>query len=329
MKETRCNPKISVIVPIYNADRYLEKCIGSIINQTYKNLEIILIDDGSTDQSSEIAELYAQEDSRIILKRQVNGGESAARNSGLKLATGEYIAFADCDDWIEPDMYESLVREAVKERADIVISGWYKDTEYQSNKIRNEKKVREKVFSGETLLRYLYERDSYREFAYMWDKLYKRELFYDEDGEMILFDMDLKLGGDVLCLGRVALRVKRAVYVDEAFYHYVQRKESGCHTEDISRRLDWLQAYIRLIAIFYEKRINEEIIDLLKRFLVYHSAVVADMAYNQKDQAALLYCKEIIVKYRQEYERLNMEKPERIEWLSKILGYKLKEGIDI
>ncbi len=323
--ELRRNPKISVIVPVYNSEFYLEKCIDSIMNQSYKNLEIILIDDGSTDQSCEIVKLYAQKDQRIILKRQDNAGESAARNNGLKLATGEYIGFVDCDDWIEPDMYECLVEQAVKENADIVISGWYKDTEYESNKIRNEKEVRERVFSGETLLRYLYERDSYREFAYMWDKLYKKELFHDENGETILFDENLKLGGDVLCLGRIALNVKKAVYVDKAFYHYIQRKESGCHTEDISRHLDWLQAYIQLIAIFYEKGINEEIINLLKRFLVYHSAVTADMAYHQEDRGALRYCKAIIEKYKQQYERLNVEKPERIEWLNSILNHTLQE----
>ena len=300
--------KVSIIIPIYNTEKYLERCLSSVC---------------STDQSGEIAEEFRQKDSRIILKHQENSGESAARNSGLVLSSGDYIGFIDCDDWIEAGMYEKLVEELEKSNADIAISGWYKDTLSESIKIKNEKEVEESIFTGKKLLRYLYERDSYREFAYIWDKLYKRELLYDENGKMILFDMSLMLGADAVWLGRVALNVDKAVYVNKTFYHYIQREDSGCHSRDISRRLDWLKAYIDLIDIFYEKEISIEIIDLLKRFLVYHSAIVADMAYNQKNKDALAYCKKIITDYKDEYEKLNMDKPERIKWLSKILDYRL------
>lgn len=315
--------KVSIIIPIYNTEKYLEKCLNSLCDQTYKNLEIICIDDGSTDASGKIADAFAQNDTRIIVKHQKNQGESAARNSGLQLASGEYIGFMDCDDWIEPDMYENLVRAIEKENADIAIGGWYKETATESIRIKNEKKVENNVFLGEKLLEYLYERDSYREFAYMWDKLYKRKLLYDEDGELILFDTQLRLGGDVLFLGRVSLNAKKAVYIDKAFYHYLQREESGCHSKNIDRRLDWLKAYIILIDIFERKDVEEKIIDLLKRFLVYHSANVAQMAYEQKNKDALHYCKKIIVQYQQQYERLNTDKAERIEWLRGILAYRI------
>ena len=315
--------KVSIIIPIYNTEKYLEKCLSSVCCQTYKNLEIICINDGSTDRSGEIAEKFAKKDSRIILKHQKNSGESAARNIGLQLASGEYIGFIDCDDWIEEDMYDSLVKELENENADIAVSGWYKDKEYESIRIKNEKEITEKSFSGEKFLEYLYERDSYREFAYMWDKLYKRKLFYDENGEMILFDTNLRLGGDVLCLGRIALNVKKAVYLNRAFYHYIQREDSGCHSENISKRIDWLKAYIELINIFYDKRIKEDIIALLKRFLVYHSAVVYEMSYKQGNKEAMIYCGKIIADYGQEYERLNADKPERIEWLKNILSHEL------
>jgi glycosyltransferase involved in cell wall biosynthesis len=103
------NPLISVIVPIYNTEKYLRECLDSLINQTYKNLQIILINDGSKDKSGKICEEYAGKDSRIIYKRVENGGVSSARNKGLALATGDYYHFPDSDDYLELDTYEYLL----------------------------------------------------------------------------------------------------------------------------------------------------------------------------------------------------------------------------
>lgn len=111
--------KISVIVPVYNVETYLRECIDSIINQTYKNLEIILVDDGSTDSSPAICDQYAQKDRRILVIHKGNGGASDARNAGLDVATGDYIGFIDSDDYIEADMYEVLLNNAIKYKADI------------------------------------------------------------------------------------------------------------------------------------------------------------------------------------------------------------------
>ena len=102
------NPKISVIVPVYNTEAYLKECVDSIVNQTYQNLEILLVDDGSTDNSGAMAEKFALEDKRVRVFHKENGGSSSARNLGIKEATGEYIGFIDSDDYIEPDMYELL-----------------------------------------------------------------------------------------------------------------------------------------------------------------------------------------------------------------------------
>lgn len=112
--------KISIVVPVYNMSRYLDKCISSIRNQSYTNLEIILIDDGSIDGSSKIVDKHASFDSRIIAIHEENQGESRARNVGLEQTTGDYIAFVDCDDWIEPDIYETLLSAAVSNDLDIV-----------------------------------------------------------------------------------------------------------------------------------------------------------------------------------------------------------------
>lgn len=315
--------KVSLIIPVYNTEKYLEKCLESACNQTYRNMEIICVDDGSTDDSGRIVDEFAARDARIVAIHQKNQGESAARNRGLQIASGEYIGFMDCDDWIESDMYESLVAAIEKEDADIAISGWFKDTDGKSIPIKNEKEVEEKVFTRDKLLKYLYERDSYREFAYMWDKLYKRETLLAPSGKLILFDSQLILGGDVLYLGKAALNVNKAVYINKPFYHYLQRQDSGCHSKDISKRKDWLNAYFMLIDIYEKNSIDKCVVDLLKRFLVYHSANAAQIAYEQNNAEGLLYCKEIIEKYKEEYQRLNQDKPDRIAWLHQILAYQL------
>ena len=110
---------ISVIVPIYNVEKYLDRCVDSIINQTYKNLEIILVDDGSPDNCLAICDSWAEKDRRIKVIHKENGGVSSARNSALDIASGDYIGFVDSDDWIEPDMYEILIKNAKKYDADI------------------------------------------------------------------------------------------------------------------------------------------------------------------------------------------------------------------
>ena len=125
--KVRCNrnimclilPKISIIVPVYNVENYVSKCLDSIINQSYKNLEIIIINDGSTDKSGEICEYYSAKDDRMVLIHQKNQGVSMARNNALDIAAGDYIGFIDSDDWIAPDMYSTLYKNAIEYDADI------------------------------------------------------------------------------------------------------------------------------------------------------------------------------------------------------------------
>ena len=125
-------PKLSIIVPVYKVEQYLHKCIDSILSQTFTDFELILIDDGSPDRCGEICDEYAAKDDRIIVIHQKNRGVSAARNAGLDIARGEYIGFVDSDDWIEPEMYESMLCDTYKE-FDIVTVG---AKSYENNNIR-------------------------------------------------------------------------------------------------------------------------------------------------------------------------------------------------
>ena len=117
--------KITVIVPVYNVENYLNKCLDSLINQTYKNLEIIVINDGSIDNSGEICQEYAQKDNRIVYIEKENGGQSEARNMGLDRMTGSYVAFVDSDDWVELDYVEILYKKITEYQADIAVGNYY------------------------------------------------------------------------------------------------------------------------------------------------------------------------------------------------------------
>ena len=310
---------ISVIIPVYNTEKELPKCLKSICDQTYKDLEIICIDDGSTDGSSQVLDEFSMKDNRIKVVHQKNGGESNARNTGLKMASGEYIAFCDCDDWIDTDMYEILARELNCENIDMVGGSWYKETDAYSQEIRNQLPVNNAAFTREELLKYLYKRDSYRGFAYMWNKLYKREILKDKFGNLLLFHEDLRLGGDVLYLAEAALNIKKGKYIDRAFYHYYQRSESGCHTKDVDKLQDWLKAYELVLRRFGEERIDDETIDYVKRFLAYHSSNVVEVAAEQGQEKAKKKFQGLMRKYEQEYVSLNMQYPERIKRYQELL----------
>ena len=128
-------PKVSIIVPVYNVEKYLNRCIQSLLNQTLKDIEIIMVDDGSPDRCPQMCDNYAKKDNRIKVIHKQNAGLGYARNSGLEIATGEYIAFVDSDDFVNSQMYETLYNNAVSTKADVVYSGFRK--EFNKNRFLN------------------------------------------------------------------------------------------------------------------------------------------------------------------------------------------------
>ncbi len=313
------NNKISIIIPIYNTYKELPKCLESVCNQIYKNLEIICIDDGSSDGSEKIIDEFAAKDNRMVVVHQKNNGESNARNEGLRRATGDYVAFVDCDDWIDAKMYEDMFSVMHGEDLDMVAVSWYKEHIDQSLEIKNELPVMEEAFNQEQLLNYIYRRDSYRGFAYMWNKLYRRELLFDSRGKLILFDENLRLGGDVLYLAQAVVNVKKAKYINKSYYHYRQRKSSGCHTTDLSKMKDWISSYEMVIELFKKRHISQELCDYTKRFMAYHACNAAKQAIEQKDDYWKLYFKRIMFENEKVYVKLNHEHPDRIDYYKSIL----------
>lgn len=305
--------KISVIIPVYNTKEELIRCLRSICCQTYKRLEIICVDDGSTDGSAQIVDDFAKNDKRVIAIHKLNGGESSARNEGLRIATGEYIAFCDCDDWIEETMYEELVQTLERDQVDMVASGWHQDIQGSCHEVKNKLTVSHDIFGRDELLKYLYMRDSYRGFAYMWNKLYRKDVLRDKDGEQLFFDETLRLGGDVVYLAEIALNVKKARYIDKAYYHYNQREESGCHTKDVDKLRDWLRAYEIVLQRFEEEHIGKNIIDYVKRFMAYHSSNATEIAIAQGKMEAKKTFQRFMRLYEHEYVSLNTKYPDRIQ----------------
>ncbi|MCI6517388.1 MAG: glycosyltransferase [Lachnospiraceae bacterium] len=167
--------KVSVIVPVYNTRQYLGKCVESIIHQTYRHLEILLIDDGATDGSGELCDKYAEKDDRIRVVHQINKGISAARNKGLNLASGEYISFVDSDDYIEENMIEKMLEKQVETNADMIICNFKQITEEGCVIQKNNGITDETIDALQVLKRFADERG----WAYItvWNRLYKRKIF--------------------------------------------------------------------------------------------------------------------------------------------------------
>ena len=217
--------KITVIVPVYNVENYLEKCLDSLINQTYKNLEIIVINDGSTDNSGEICQEYAQKDSRIIYIEKENGGQSEARNMGLDRMTGSYVTFVDSDDWVELDYVENLYKKITEYQADIAVGNYYSFNEAEGMYYFHifGDSCYEKVYDNVSIFENLYESQEMKSFALIsvWGKLYKADLL-----KHLRFDIG-KLGEDGYLNQKIYLLAEKTIYLNKGLYAYRQREGSS------------------------------------------------------------------------------------------------------
>ena len=213
--------KISVIVPIYNTEKYLHKCIDSILNQTFKDLEVILVDDGSTDSSGAICDEYAKKDERVVVIHKENGGQATARNIGLDIAKGEYISFIDSDDYIENDMYESMLDAIERTGADVAMCGKLlvsEDYKFTQNRfVLNDEVVWE---SNEVKRRFLLS-DCIG--SSPCDKLMKKELFQENDP--VRFPKGY-ICEDLVPIFKMLCKTKKLVHVGKGYYNYYQRKNS-------------------------------------------------------------------------------------------------------
>lgn len=242
-------PLISIIVPIYMIDRYIGLCIESIINQTYGNLEIILVDDGGKDRCPEICDLYQKKDRRIKVIHKPNGGLVSARKAGLQQSNGAYISYVDGDDWIGPHFIEELFIAAAQIDADMVCAGFKRDLFSKSVSFTNA--IPTGVYAGEDLIQLWKTMASYGSYyrpgisTYVWNKLFKREVLLEPQS---MVDNRISIGEDAAVTYPALLRSKRVVVIDNTDYHYRQRedsmlKQSNGYSVD-AQKLRYLHKYL-------------------------------------------------------------------------------------
>ena len=217
--------KITIIVPVYNVEHYLDKCLDSLISQTYKNLEIIVINDGSTDNSGAICQEYARKDNRIIYIKKENGGQSEARNMGLDRMTGSYVTFVDSDDWVEPDYVEVLYNKLIEYQADIAVGNYYSYNEQEGIFYFHifGDSYYEKVYDNVSIFENLYESQEMKSFSLIsvWGKLYRVDLV-----KHLRFDIG-KLGEDGYLNQKIYLLAEKTIYLNKGLYAYRQREGSS------------------------------------------------------------------------------------------------------
>lgn len=217
-------PELSVIVPVYNAETYLRKCVSSILQQTYRDLEVILVNDGSIDSSGRIAQEIADEDARVKVINQVNQGVSSARNAGLRIAAGKYIGFVDADDLIEPTMYEILISELIDRQADLACCGY--QTVFANGKADvHDLQGLDSVMDRNTFIMHLF--DAPRTISQSaCNKLFLR------DKIVHFFDEDLIICEDSNFLIEYAVNIQKVVIIKKAFYHVFNNENSATRKEN-------------------------------------------------------------------------------------------------
>ena len=253
---------ISIIVPIYKVEPYLPRCIDSIINQTYQNIEIILVDDGSPDNCSQICDEYQQKDSRIKVIHKSNGGLSDARNAGLDIAQGEFIVFVDSDDFIHPEMVAILFELLQKNGSDISICNFVPFT--QNITTSNKTPVIETISGKEAALR-LYQKEYTTQAVVAWDKLYKKSVFKN-----LRFKVG-KFNEDEFFSYKALLNAPKVTFTSQELYYYFIRDTGISKAITNPKSLDGLDAKIEAID-YYRKNNQLEILKAAVLSFLYFTA---------------------------------------------------------
>lgn len=337
-------PKISVIVPVYNVEKYLAKCIESIINQTYKDLEIICVNDGSTDNSLQILESYAKNDDRIKIVNRENGGLSAARNSGLDVAAGEYCYFVDSDDWIELDTIEKLIHIITSYNVDVVVHSALNIAEDESCVItaKNNNQWFEKRSKHDGV--YDVPLEINRKIpAVAWNKLYKMEIIKQYNCR---FHEGL-VNEDELFIWTYMIHCKNYYYLNEKLYNYFRRSDSimGLRNnspkvldilkieeliyktvskhKNIEEYQDYLtQNYIDVVRLLFRRMPRKYRKDAIKRINIYYKTI------NRDKRILKLYRKYKYKTLKEFFQWIfsitNIKKEDYAGKQIKILGIKIK-----
>lgn len=211
-------PLLSIIIPVYNGHKFLRQCIDSVINQTYTNWEILLIDDGSTDDSALICDEYARKHERIMVCHQQNSGQAASRNRGVAMAKGTLVSFVDCDDWLEPDMYTAMAEVMETKQTEVVICGYAEEHAGWQKTVRHVETLQ--VYEAQDAVKKVLQG---RIGSYLWSMLFKRDVIREPMPDLNPYE-------DHATIFKWLLHAHRVAVLPTAFYHYRQLQSSSLHS---------------------------------------------------------------------------------------------------
>ena len=311
--------KISVIVPVYNVEAYLSKCITSILEQSFSEYEIIIINDGSEDNSGRIAEEFAEKyPEKVVYIKQKNKGLGGARNTGIYKAKGEYLLFVDSDDFIAPVTLENVYIKIEKEHADLLLFDFYRVSEdYESLDRDYGCFGAAKEFTLESYPEILFDNPS------SWNKLYHRHLFLDTG-----IEFPEKVWYEDLCTTlKIYTKARKIVYLKDAFYYYYQRDSSIMHTKNCEKYLQIIDAMDELLKYFKEQGIYEEFEQELEFLAVYHLLFFSVVQINKIDPKSVIQkrIKEYVIEKFPNYQK-NYYYKKRFGTKEKLILYFIRKG---
>ncbi len=300
------NKLISVIIPVYNSAAYLGDCLQSVCTQSYSNLEIILVDDGSNDGSADICDLWARKDTRIQIKHIENKGVSNARNIGLEIATGEYIAFLDADDILESNMMEKMLG-VINEDIEILECGYLKfGNTFQENKKYN---CHVELYDQITAIKYMYSCCNNKKVTWaVWGKLFHRNVIVG-----LRFPLDIDMAEDKWFMWQALLRIKKYAYLDMPLYHYRIHATSAMQNKMSLKNLSGYKVNEMIMdsargngkgfeSIFYRQYIHTLVWYLLKMLALdpncYHEYICDKQRYIRNNLGKIMSCDEYNYKFK-------------------------------
>ena len=271
--------KVSLIIPVYNVRNYLRKCLDSVAAQTYKNLEVVIVNDGSTDDSLEIVNEYTQKFDNMTCYTIENRGQGGARNFGIEKSTGEYIAFLDSDDYVENTYIEKLVLAAVESGSDIAVCNNFDVDENGEilETYKNRYKNRITSLSSEPSI--LFNR------VCPWGKLYKRELFLDLKFVSRIWYEDMRL------MPKLLLKAEKICYIDDCLVYYVQRQGSTMNNNNLKRNLEIVDVFNDVVEYYKSEGKYAQFKNELEFLIIEHVAVATTTRVavgNTKDKSSVL-----------------------------------------
>lgn len=262
------NKKVSIIVPVYNSEKTILRCLDSILNQTYKNIEIIIIDDGSTDSSYNLIKSRLNNDNRIKLIKKENTGVSDSRNNGLGIITGEYVTFVDSDDWIELNLIKKMVEVLEKENVDIICCNYYLNYEDgKQKKIERKEKRLDKFNALNPSSKYY--------FTTVWGKIFRKNVI-----DSLRFSTELYYSEDTLFYIQTLMNASSIYWIKETLYHYYINQSGTIKNKKLDKFITDFYARKKIYDLYKSELNNKELQNKAKIYAMY-SAVNILYEYNK------------------------------------------------